>query len=391
MNKTQEIFLAFLLLIGSLLAGNNLAKAFLSVAPPPPTFNVSGQLNFSAKTDQGVEDSLTSVQNKSSALVYFFAADCNHCANVLRTRGNLFETLSKQGFKPIGVSALGPNFGSSQLTLIRDQFQLPSPVFGDVNDQVCKQYGIGEFTIFLIDEDRNVYLRQQIGNSLNEVLTEETIEQAKNTILAKKNSSPVEEPDEFSGTFIEGKKSLYRPIVATLALTILILASILLVKTTDSWLPPLSAITLLIVWLISGIWLYTPANILIIIAALVLAKKPKLASVIALAICSIACASLLLPVFGKIPRLESLGLQTAFWYLIPQILASLLLYEVSFAMQRQKYQKQVYDMANPAPSNYDGKIAVVKVLKAERCDICHQTDLFDVESGYCSRCQQKTI
>ncbi|KAF0220956.1 MAG: hypothetical protein FD167_5051, partial [bacterium] len=136
---------------------------------------------------------------------------------------------------------------------------------------------------------------------------------------------------------------------------------------------------------------YIPANILIIIAATIFLKKTKWASAIAFAVCLIACISLFLPIFGKIPVSQSAALQTAFWYLVPQVLISLLLYEIAFVMQRQKYQKQVYAIEPVTPSNYAGKMAVVKVLKAERCDICHQTDLFDIESGYCSRCQQKTI
>lgn len=392
MNKTQEVFLAFILLIGSLLAGSSLASTFVSVGAPLPTLSISGQLSFSAKTDKGIEKSLTEAQGKSPALVYFFAVDCNHCANVLRTRGSLFEDAAKQDFKPIGVSALGPNFGISQLALISEQFQLPSPVFGDVDDKICGKYGVGEFTIFLLDEEGNIYFRQQIGQKLNEVLTQEIIEHAKNTILAKKNQTPAsQEPDEFAGTIIDGRKNLYRPLVALLALTLLTVSLIVLAKTTDSWLPPLAGITLLATYLVSGSWLYTPANILVIIAAIVLIKKTKQASIIALAVCSIASASLCLPTFNEIPRLQSVGLQTAFWYLVPQILVSLLMYEIAFAMQKQKYQKQVYETAIPAPTNYAGKITVVKEFKAERCDICHQTDLFNVQTGYCSRCQQNTI
>ncbi|KAF0201919.1 MAG: hypothetical protein FD167_5680, partial [bacterium] len=257
MNKTQEIFLAFLLLIGSLLAGSNLAKVFVSVPPPPPTFNISGQLSFSAKTDQGMEQSLAEAQAQSFALVYFFAADCNHCANVLRGRGVLFEKASKLGFKPIGLSALGPNFGMSQLTLICDQFRLPSPVFGDSNDQICHKYGVREFTIFLLDENSNIYFRQQVGNDLNAVISVELLEKLKTTILAKKNNTPLEkEPDEFFGTILDGKKTLYRPLAALLALSLLTLASVLLAKTKDSWLPLFAGLGLLLTWLISGAWLY---------------------------------------------------------------------------------------------------------------------------------------
>lgn len=393
MNKTQETFLALLLLIASILAGHNLAKVFVSVPAPPPTFNISGQLSFSAKTDQGVEQSLADAQAQSFALVYFFAADCNHCANLLRSRGTLFEDASKIGFKPIGVAALGPNFGMAQLTLIRDQFRLPSPVFGDVNDKICGKYGVGEFTVFLIDEQANIYFRQQIGNDLNSVITKEGLEKLKATILAKRDKAPVvvEEHDEFFGTIINGKKTLYRPIVAFLALSLLALASVLLIKTKESWLPLFAGLGLLLSWLISGAWLYMPANILVIIAAFLLITKQKWASAIALVICSIASISLFWPTFSEIPNLQSLALQTAFWYLVPQTLVSLLMYEIAFAMQRQKYQKQIYNTEPIGSSNYEGKIAVVKVLKAERCDVCHQTDLFDVESGYCSRCQQKTV
>lgn len=51
----------------------------------------------------------------------------------------------------------------------------------------------------------------------------------------------------------------------------------------------------------------------------------------------------------------------------------------------------VSSSAEPIVLPPDAKFAIQSAGKAHRCEVCHQPDCFDVVTGYCQRCEHKTI
>ncbi|MBL8193498.1 MAG: hypothetical protein JNM06_06925, partial [Blastocatellia bacterium] len=76
MNKTQEIFLACILLIASYFAGSSIASLLIVL----PVAKIAPQeINFTLKDEVGLSRSLKDIQSNKPTFVYIFAGDCNHC------------------------------------------------------------------------------------------------------------------------------------------------------------------------------------------------------------------------------------------------------------------------------------------------------------------------
>src|SRR5262249_24983502 len=104
---------------------------------------------------------------------------------------------------------------------------------------------------------------------------------------------------------------------------------------------------------------------------------------------------LLRPVFDEalVARTDQLQQMALIGRFMPQIILSLLMFRFAFRSQKMVYEKVALagtDNVNLEPT-HEGAIAIRGVSRPERCDVCHQADLFDQQTGYCSRCQRKTF
>lgn len=404
MGKIQQLLLVILFIIGSYFAGHGLAEGLVSfgtTSDPSQAVVVDAkeQLNFALKNEQDTVTFLKEAQGNKPAFVYFFAADCPHCIKLLKTIGEVLPQLNKEGIQPIGVDALGPNGGQAQLTVVQQQYNLPTPIFGDVTDQVSNKYGVGDFTIFLVGSDSNIYLRRSIGAIWPEDIVASSVLQ-KVKLLDQKNvderiklnQSLVDKSNEFTGTIISEQQNLFPLLsISLIALTILstIIALCLIKK---SWLPLLAGISLLLIGITSSLWVYWPANILLIIAATSLMTGKKQALWASLIVNIAILASLTIPILRGVPLAQYIKMQQTLWQFAPQIVLSLLLFQLTFVFEQEKYQKTAYAREQNQRKGADnlGLIAVHNVSKPERCEICHQLDQFDLLTNYCARCQQYT-
>jgi peroxiredoxin len=392
MNKTQEIFLACILLIASYFAGSSIASLFVVL----PTANLAPQeINFTLKDETGLNRSLNDIQSNKPAFVYIFAGDCNHCIGLLRTINNsILPKVKEDKFCIIGVDALGPHGTQEQLVEIRDTFNLPSPILADKDDKVCKSLGIGEFTVLLVNPDGMLTYRKTIRETSwpQDTLPNESLVEAKVSNKSMENSSESSEKlNEFSATILKANESLFRPIQFSLLLLVLIFMAVVIYRSQDSYLAPLSAVGLLLMAVISKAWLFLPLNLFIIILAAFLLVNKKWALLPSLLLGLFVYGLLLVPLFQT--KLPSVLYQEAAYGFLPQTILSLLMFYLSFVLAAQKHQKLVFDvqLIDQRSENYSGNMAIKKTSTAERCDVCHQTDLFDKQTGFCNRCHQYTI
>lgn len=393
MNKTQEIFLACILLIASYFAGSSIASLFIVL---PVAKLALQEINFTLKDEVGLSRSLKDIQSNKPAFVYIFAGDCNHCIGLLRTmNGSILPRVKESQFRVVGVDALGPHGTQEQLVEIRDTFNLPSPVLADKDDKVCKSLGISEFTVLLVNPDGLLTYRKTIRETAwpQDALPNESLVDAKisSKSLEDASASSSEKLNEFSGTILKANESLFRPIQFSLLLLVFIFMSIVIYRSQDSYLGPLSAIGLLLMAVVSKAWLFLPVNLFIVILAAFLLINKKWAIWASLLLGLSIYGLLLLPLFQA--KLPSVLYQEAAYGFLPQTILSLLMFYLSFVLAAQKHQKLVFDgrPIDQASENYSGNIAIKKTSTAERCDVCHQTDLFDKQTGFCTRCQQYTI
>lgn len=392
MNKTQEIFLACILLIASYFAGSSIASLFIVL---PAAKLAPQEISFTLKDEIGLSRSLNDIQSNKPAFVYVFAGDCNHCIGLLKTINNsILPKVKEDQFRIIGVDALGPHGTQEQLVEIRDTFNLPSPILADKDDRVCKSLGIGEFTVLLVNPDGMLTYKRTIREASwpQDILPNESLVEAKVSHKSMENSSKSSENlNEFSGTILKRNEGLFRPIQFSLLLLVFIFMPVVIYRSQGSYLAPLSAIGLLLMAVISKAWLFLPVNLFIVILAAFLLVNKKWALWPSLLLGLFVYGLLLVPLFQA--KLPSVLYQEAAYGFLPQTILSLLMFYLSFVLAAQKHQKLVFDgqLIDQRSENYNGNIAIKKTSTAERCDVCHQTDLFDKQTGFCTRCHQYTI
>lgn len=68
--------------------------------------------------------------------------------------------------------------------------------------------------------------------------------------------------------------------------------------------------------------------------------------------------------------------------------------EGSFVLlPRRRYSemhRELYAPASTAPTAAPGTFLVKREQVASRCEVCHQSDQFSLETGYCARCKHVT-
>ncbi|MFY9223174.1 MAG: TlpA disulfide reductase family protein [Blastocatellia bacterium] len=383
--------------------------------------------DFSLQDENNQIRSFQELRNNKFTLVYFFAGGCGHCLQMLPKlqENKLLYRAKESGYEVIGISFYGR---PQQDKVIAEKFGLPSPILADPQGAVCRSFGVGEFTIALINADNILYYREVINSSnwpsselaenvskLNhfKAISSElptTGNQQKNSILIveepknKTNSNkmlslPYVLYHDFSLTILNNSENLqilYTILYPSFLLIILIVTIINLSLTKTSWLPILAMSQVALIATFYDNWLFFPTNLFFILLIVYIWKKQDfLVPIILVGSLIFLFSSMLFPdSFISISQAQwDQGLLRTLFFVIPNTVFSAVMVKMSLSNQSQSYTKYAYPVAN----NKDDEgfqaastIAIRTVSKAERCDVCHKVDQFNLDTGYCLRCKTTT-
>lgn len=445
MSKVQELIIGlsfFLLsiLIGGLYSSYATQTNSLTEVAMEQTAIVSGanteyppiKINeevrdFSLQDQLGQIRSFRELRNNKYTLVYFFAGGCGHCLQMLPKlqENKLLYRAKELGYEVIGISFYGR---PQQDKAIAEKFGLPSPILADPQGAVCRSFGVGEFTIALINADNILYYREVINNNnwpsselaenvskLNhfKVMSSElptTGDQKQDSILAfeepknktnsdKMQSLPYFLYHDFSLTILnnsENLKILYVIAYPIFLLTIFLVTFVNLSLTKTSWLPILAMSQVTLIATFYDNWLFFPTNLFFILLIVYIWKKQDfLVPTILVGSLIFLFSSMLFPdSFSSISQAQwDEALLRTLFFVLPSTVFSAVMIKMSLSSQNQPYTKFAYPMANAndiTQTPLVGAMAIHTVSKAERCDICHKADQFNLETGYCQRCQTST-
>ncbi len=384
--------------------------------------------DFSLQDENNQVRSFQELRNNKFTLVYFFAGGCGHCLQMLPKlqENKLLYRAKELGYEVIGISFYGR---PQQDKVIAEKFGLPSPILADPQGAVCRSFGVGEFTIALINADNILYYREVINSNnwpsselaenvskLNhfKAISSElptTGNQQENNTLTTSQTLPNDTTNventmfasllthDFTYTPLSNfpfLQRIYTFLYPVFLLAILLFTIVALTVTKQSWLPTLAMSQVLLITTFYDNWLFFPTNLVVILLIAYIWKKHDL-------IVSAIFVSSLIFLFFSIFSPESSGftsqahldqgLLRILFFVIPSTLFSAVMVKMSLSNQSQTYTKYAYPVANN--KNDEGfqaasTIAIRTVSKAERCDVCHKVDQFNLDTGYCLRCKTTT-
>ncbi len=441
MNKNNQFLIALFAFFLSLLLGNlpslistSTANSLTKIEPPKATTVTTSPTNshipnigdvvydFAAEDETGQQRTFGEFRGTKPVLIYFYAGGCGHCMQMLPKlqQNELLYRAKSLGFQIMGVEFYGTPENSKRIS---ETYGLPSPILADRQGKICGQLGVGEFTIFIVGADSVLYFRDIMNGSnwptdnlLKEIVnkptksattiaapnstsTVSTLQQIK-TVETVENANPLNN-NPFFGTILdknlEAQKS-YKSIKIAIISFIILLTIMIVSNTKGSWLPVLAISQFLLIATINNLWLYPLINLFVLGITVCMLKKDRLAlygtstALIALFLLFFSNSSLFSYSNKNYVALSpELFFQTT-WHIFPAAVLSMLMIGLSLQNQKQIYSKFSYTgNTNYSPEPFaEGVMAIKGISKAERCDICHQTDKFDLETGYCHRCQTKT-
>lgn len=455
MNKSQQLLIGLSFLFLSILIANLPSFLFSTKAnsitqvetkasvqksyAPTALAKASEELSdFSLQDENGEQQSFRAIKGDKPALIYFFAGGCGHCLQMLpkMQQTEILYRAKSLGYAVMAVEYYGSPTHGKQM---QQEYSLPSPILADQQAQVCGKFGVGEFTIFLVGADNILYFRDIMnGNNwptddlLKTVASKPANTNNTSNIDSSNNVNPVDpvnpvnsvdpvdsvdpitsnnttinpydfltvEPQAniFATTFLANNINAQRlyQIVYLMALLATLLGTIVaLAVTKESWLPILAISQMFFLGTYYHVWIQNSLAPIFFLAILCLMFNPQKNRLISASLLTMTMF-LTLTAFNTILGALS-GISTSInlmllWQVIPTIASSLALLYLALRT-KQTYSKYAYPAPNfsPEPLSAEGAIAIRGVSKAERCDICHQVDKFNFETGYCQRCNAKTI
>jgi peroxiredoxin len=394
MTRRQEIAIAMLLLVCSYLLGQYISSNLLVyTAEQAHTVNNANTLDFQLINELGQTQRGADLLKTQPALVYFFAPGCAHCNQLMPQIKPILQQAQQAGLQVLGIAPLNGANAAAQLPAIKQAFNLPSPIFADPNFRVCNTYNVHELTLFLTEAQGYIHSRTMITRwedfSLSQL--ERFAQYARTT-----SSRPVVEtavPDVFAHTWLKGHGNYYHPVKWGLLMAALLFLGFTILRPSGLVLPSLASSSLLLMVILSNAWLFW-GGLSLASAALLLLINRKWVGIAAGIMGMYGVVTLflldvdLLNEYLIVPNF--LDPEPAMWQVLPQLLVSVLLAQLSLVIKRQKFQYPVNVMPSMIENNV-GLIAVKGVSKAERCDVCHQADQFNVDTGYCQRCAINTV
>lgn len=235
---------------------------------------------------------------------------------------------------------------------------------------------------------------QNNGNNLASPKQNDNLAQGNN--LAQRDNLKSQNsllPGCLAGRYLEIPKPQQTTVFYLLGLLILAGLIIGCSFSQGSWLPVLAATELALIGWSANVWQYWPVNILLLITIGLLLIQRKWILVPAF-LCGVTIFVLLMLAFTGLPKATAMGAEIAAWRMAPQIFFSCLLFALAFVEThtKQVYEKTAYyGMPQENMAAHEGALAIKGVSKAERCDICHQNDMFNTDTGFCTRCQRHTV
>jgi peroxiredoxin len=396
MTRRQEIAIAMLLLVCSYLLGQYItAGLLLHSEEQVKVVAIANQLDFRLTDDVGQEQAAADLLKEQPALVYFFAPGCAHCNQLMPKIKPILQQAQQAGLKVVGIAPLNGANAAAQLPTLKQAYGLPSPLFADPNFRLCNTYNIHELTVFLTEPAGYIHSRTMIRHWEDFSLTQ--MDKFAQYARTAKNSNPTaastnSSSDTFSHTWLKGYGEYYRPVKISLLISVLLFGIWGIVRHQGPVLPHLASSSLLLMVVLSNAWLFL-SGVSLLAAALLLLIARKWVGIVAGIIGMYGIVTLflldvhLLNEYIIVPNF--LDPEPAMWQVLPQLLVSILLAQLSLVIKRQKFR---YPITLPLMvENNSGQLAVKGVSKAERCDVCHQADQFNVETGDCYRCLVKTL
>lgn len=132
--------------------------------------------DFTLKTLQGDEVSLTQLREGQPAIIYFWATWCPHCRTEFKMLGKQAEELKKKGIKILLVNL---EESPRQIHPFVEKFKVPFPVLLDEKSEVSEEYSIiGVPTLFFINKDGVVLaMEHQLPKGYEQMLLSPAAEQ----------------------------------------------------------------------------------------------------------------------------------------------------------------------------------------------------------------------
>ncbi|MEW6734944.1 MAG: TlpA disulfide reductase family protein, partial [Acidobacteriota bacterium] len=274
MNRWQQLLLAFTCLLMAYFSGAKIAdrsnKTIIKKMPAivkPVRTTITSRANlgvgmgevidFSLLDESGRSRTFSELRDGHPTLVYFFAGGCRHCQSLLPQMESLTTRVRERGYRVVGIQYYGsPEQGREFL----DRYKLPSPILADSQAEVCSRFKVGEFTVFLVGANNNLYFREVINGSNwpGEAIIDDVLAQGGNAVVEGFEPADSVNIERFANTILANQPNLqrlYNPISISLILLIILTAFVMLVATNGSWLPVLAAGELLLMGVVYDLWL----------------------------------------------------------------------------------------------------------------------------------------
>lgn len=137
--------------------------------------------DFTLADQQGQARSFMELTRGSPSLVYFYSGCCGHCSNQLPSLSKLASKGQTQGVTAVGIQYLGNTQSCANRIKEHD---LVGAVLADTKGEICNKFGVGDFTVFILDTQGFIRYRggiddpQAVEKMLESVAQDSMVEKA---------------------------------------------------------------------------------------------------------------------------------------------------------------------------------------------------------------------